>query len=138
MNKYLVSAILLAASTQVFAESDLVTPADMSAEAQNQMYNLITEYNGCMMQSRLQTSQDGKQAQQAAQNILQSCESHLDDLKVHLTDNQVETSLVEGMAKTLRSRAARQLMTRTMNNLAAQAAAMQNAEQLKRDGEAAE
>ena len=59
------------------------------------------------------------------------CENHLDELKTHLTSNGVESSLVEGMAKSMRSKAARQLMTKTMNNYAAQAAAMANAEKLK-------
>ena len=97
-----------------------------------EMTTNITAYNQCMMQSRLSVSQNNQDAIQSADDILQSCEPKLDDLKQLLTDNNVNPGLTEGMAKTLRSKAARQLMAQTMNNMAAQAAAMDNIESNKK------
>lgn len=130
MKKTVILTLLAALSSPVLAE-DVVSPADMSPEAQHKMFEMVTDYNKCMMQNRLQMNQSGKDAQSSAQDILQSCENHLDELKVYLTDNHINHALAEGMAKKLRSRAARQLMNRTMNNLAAQAAAMENAEKMQ-------
>ncbi len=134
MKKFLISALLLSASSVVFAQ-EYVTPADMSDEAQTKMYSILTDYNKCMMQGHLKISHKAETPQQAAEEVMQSCESHLDELKSHLTSNGVEKGLVEGMAKSMRSKAARQLMTKTMNNYAAQAAAMANAEKLKQQSE---
>lgn len=130
MKKILVSALLLSASSLVFAQ-EYVTPADMPEEAQTKMYSLLTDYNKCMMQGHLTSNYKGDNPQAAAESILQSCETNLDELKQHLSSNNVEPSLVEGMAKSMRSKAARQLMTKTMNNYAAQASAMVNAEKIK-------
>lgn len=135
MNKFLFSAALLTASGMVVAQ-DYVTPADLSEQAANEMYRIITEYNTCMMQSRLRAHPEVKTGQDAANQIMQNCESHLDSLKLHLSDNNVEPALVEGMAKTMRTRAARKLMTQTMNNLAAQAQAAGNAEKMKQETQA--
>ncbi len=109
----------------------MLTPGDMPQEAINEMTNNITAYNKCMMESRLKTSKSGKDATQNADEILQSCEPRLDELKQLLTDNNVNPGLTEGMARNLRSKAARQLMGQAMNNMAAQAAAMENAEKNK-------
>lgn len=133
MNKYLFSAALLTFSSVAGAE-EYVTPADLSAEQSNQMYSILTDYNRCMMQGRLQPNAEAKSAQDAANQVMQACETHLDALKLHLSDNGVEQSLVEGMAKRMRSNAARKMMTQTMNNLAAQAQAMGNAEKLQTEG----
>jgi len=132
MNKYLLSAALLAFSSTVFAK-DYVTPVDMPEQEYNKMYSIITEYNGCMMQGRLQPQAGAKSGQEAANMVMQSCEDHLTQLQEHLAQNNVEPSLIEGMAKKMRSRAARQLMTRTMNNLAAQAQAAGNAETMQQE-----
>lgn len=137
MSKTIFSAALLVFSSVTLAQ-DYVTPADMSDEAYNQMYGFITEYNSCMMQSRLQAHPEVQSGEDAANKIMQNCETHLDDLKLHLSENNVEPSLVEGMAKTMRSRAARKMMTQTMNNMAAQAQAAGNAEIMKQDADAAE
>jgi hypothetical protein len=131
MNKYVLTAAVLAFSSIAVAK-DYVTPVDMPEDAYNEMYSIITEYNGCMMQGRLQPQPEAKSGQEAANLIMQSCEQHLTDLKQHLANNNVEPSLVEGMAKKMRSRAARQLMTETMNNLAAQAQAAGNAETMQK------
>ncbi len=135
MNKFLLSAALLTASSMALAQ-DYVTPGDLSEQASDKMYSILTQYNSCMMQTRLQSLPEIESGQAAADQIMQNCETHLDALKAHLTDNQVEPALVEGMAKTMRTRAARQLMTKTMNNLAAQAQAASNAEKIKQDAEA--
>lgn len=137
MSKTIFSAALLVFSSVTLAQ-DYVTPADMSDEAYNQMYGFITEYNSCMMQSRLQAHPEVQSGEDAANKIMQNCETHLDELKLHLSENNVEPSLVEGMAKTMRSRAARKMMTQTMNNMAAQAQAAGNAEIMKQDADAAE
>jgi hypothetical protein len=132
MNKYLIPAILLTTASAAYA-ADPVTPDEMTEDAQAKMYSIITDYNKCMMQNRLQPNIAGENPQQTAQNIMQSCEAHLDTLKAHLTENQIGTPLAEGMVKKMRSHAARHLMTATMNNLAAQAAAVQNAEKMKQE-----
>lgn len=112
-----------------FAEANKL-PADMPEAAQKEMSGHITDYNKCMMESRLSASKTGQDAQQNAQNIMSGCETHLDSLDELLTKNEVDAGLVQGMQKTMRSRAARQLMARTMNNLAAQAAATANADKM--------
>ena len=127
----LLTAALMAASTLAVAK-DYVTPADLSADASDKMYSILTQYNSCMMQSRLKPMEEEiKSGQDLANKIMQGCETHLDALKTHLGDNNVEPTLVEGMAKKMRSRAARKLMTDTMNNLAAQANAAGNAEKMQ-------
>lgn len=137
MNKFLFSAALLTASSVALAQ-DYVTPADLSEQASDEMYSILTEYNSCMMQGRLEAYPEIESGQDAATQVMQNCETHLDALKLHLTENNVEPTLVEGMAKKMRSRAARQLMTKTMNNLAAQAQAAGNAEKMKQEAETAE
>ncbi len=137
MNKFLFSAALLAASSVAYAE-EYVTPGDLSDEASNEMYSILTDYNSCMMQGRLQAYPEIESGQDAANQVMQNCETHLDALKLHLTAQNVEPGLVEGMAKKMRSRSARQLMTRTMNNLAAQAQAAGNAEKMKKEAQPAE
>lgn len=137
MSKIVFSAAILAFSSMAMAQ-DYITPADLSVEQSNEMYSMITQYNSCMMQSRLQAHPEITSGQAAANQIMESCEPHLDKLKLHLTDNNVEPSLVEGMAKTMRSRAARKMMTQTMNNMAAQAQAAGNAEKMKQEGNSVE
>jgi Zn-finger domain-containing protein len=127
MKSIVFTAALMTVSSLAVAK-DYVTPADLSADASDKMYTILTQYNSCMMQSRLKPMEEVRSGQDLANKIMQGCETHLDELKVHLTDNDVEPALVEGMAKKMRSRAARKLMTDTMNNLAAQANAAGNAE----------
>jgi hypothetical protein len=137
MSKTVFSAAILAFSSMAMAQ-DYITPADLSVEQSNEMYSMITEYNSCMMNSRLQAHPEITSGQAAANQIMESCETHLDKLKLYLTENNVEPSLVEGMAKTMRSRAARKMMTQTMNNMAAQAQAAGNAEKMKQEDNSAE
>ncbi|HSG92120.1 MAG TPA: hypothetical protein VK999_00310 [Methylotenera sp.] len=124
------AALLFSLSAISFAEANKI-PADMPEEAQIAMSGHLTDYNKCMMQSRLSTSKNGKDAQQHADDIMTGCETHLDDLGALLAEHEVDAALTEGMKKTMRSRAARQLMARTMNNLAAQAAASSNADKIE-------
>jgi len=116
---------------EVVTEQSLITPADISEEAQNVMYQTIFEYNQCMMLSSLNASQQIQQVQQTADDIMSSCETHMDSLEAHLLAHNVNESLVIGMTKKMRSRAARKLMTQGMNQMAAQAAASANAEQMQ-------
>lgn len=137
MKKYIFSATLMAVSSLAVAQ-DYKTPADLTDEQSNQMFSIATEYNTCMMHGRLDPSMAGKSVQDAANNLMQKCESHLDDMKLFLTANEVAPPLVEGMAKKMRSRAARHLMTDAMNNMAAQAQAAGNAEKMKKQSETAQ
>jgi hypothetical protein len=131
MKKTIFAVISLLASSVVFAEESMITPADLSDEAMATTNNHIMGYNRCMMNARLSSSNTGQQVQQAADDILANCETHLDQLKAHLLAHNVNEGLAMGMGKTLRSRAARQLMTRGMNQMAAQAAAVVAAEEMK-------
>ncbi len=104
----------------------MITPADMSEKAQEEMYGAIMEYNKCMMQNRLEYHQQGVRAESVADKTLTACEPHLDDLKLVLETNNVNQDLREGMVKTMRQRAARKLMSNVMQSLAGQAAAAAN------------
>jgi hypothetical protein len=130
MNKLIIASVMLSASATALAENYL-TPADLSDDDTNAMYSHVMEYNRCMMLGRLNPEIEGKSGEEAANFIMQGCESHLDNLKAFLTAKNIEPGLVEGMNKKMRSRAARHLMTETMNNLAAQAQAYGNAEKVK-------
>lgn len=125
------TAIEVAAETTSDSEEALISPADMSEDAQNVMYQIIFDYNQCMMSNRLKFTQQGQSAQQTGNEIMASCETHMDSLQTHLLANDVNESLVIGMTKKMRSRAARQLMTQGMNQMAAQAAAAANADQME-------
>ncbi len=107
---------------------NLVTPSDMSEEAQREMYSAIAEYNKCMMQNRLEYHQQGVQVANVADKTLQVCEPHLDDLAAVLETNNVNLGLKENMIKTMRSRAVRKLMAAVMQSMAGQAAAAANAQ----------
>jgi N-methylhydantoinase B/oxoprolinase/acetone carboxylase alpha subunit len=130
MKKYLL-LLLMGVSVNTLADDSLITPGDMPEEAQNTMFNISMDYNKCMMQSRLEASTQQRAVQEAADGILQKCETHLDDMKALLSSNHVNEELVVGMTKKMRSRAARELMTKSMNNMAAQASAVINAEKIK-------
>jgi phage baseplate assembly protein gpV len=123
----LLSTLLL--STNVMAE-EYKTPSDMSEEAQTKMYDFTMSYNKCMMQSRLDASSGGQAVQKSANDILTKCETHLDQLKTHLINNDVFEPLAIGVTKKMRSRGARELMTKGMNQMAAQASAVANAEKM--------
>lgn len=107
-------------------EVNIITPADMSEEAQTEMYGHIMKYNECMMQNRLEYHQQGVQPASVADKTLTACEPHLDELKATLAANNVNEDLREGMVKTMRQRAARKLMSTIMQSLAGQAAAAAN------------
>jgi len=107
-------------------EVNITTPADMSEEAQAEMYNHIMEYNQCMMKNRLEYHQQGVRAANVADKTLTACEPHLDELKATLVANKVNKDLSDGMVKTMRQRAARKLMSTIMQSMAGQAAAAAN------------
>jgi len=108
------------------AEVNLITPVDMSEEAQAEMYKHIMEYNQCMMQNRLAYHQQGVRAENVADKTLTACEPHLDELKATLAANNVNKDLRDGMVKTMRQRAVRKLMSTIMQSMAGQAAAAAN------------
>src|SRR5690554_8105872 len=84
---YLVAGTLAICSTSLMAEESMLTPADMPQEAINEMVENITDYNKCMMASRLKANQNGLDARQNADDILQSCETTLGELKLLLAEN---------------------------------------------------
>ncbi len=137
MKKLLLSTVLVL-STSAFAEESLITPADLSDADLNKMYEHHMNYNRCMMQARLSTSSSGQQVQMEANKILESCEPHLEELKTHLLDKNVNEGLAIGMTKKMRSRGARDLMTKGMNQMAQQASAVINAEEIKAQEQQAE
>lgn len=108
------------------AEESMITPADIPEEAQSAMYGTITDYNKCMMQNRLEYHQKGIKVANVADKTLQACEPHLDELTAVLVANNVNAGLTKNMANTMRSRAARKLMSAVMQSMAGQAAAMAN------------
>lgn len=109
---------MLLLGSAAFAES--TNPGDMSVDAQQRMYEIIAEYNQCMMHSMAGEQRPEQSGQEHANEILLACEAHLDGLKSHLAANNVADNLAAGMSNAFRSRAARQLMTQTMNSMAAQ------------------
>jgi hypothetical protein len=131
MKSLLLPVALLLSSSALLAEESLITPADLPEEAQNVTFEHHMNYNRCMMQTRLQTSATGQNVKQEANSILLGCESHLEELKAHLLSYNVNEPLVIGMTKKMRSRAARELMTKSMNQMAQQAAAVVKAEEIK-------
>ena len=128
MNKFVVLLAASVVSATAMAEGNMITPVDMSEEAQNAMYTTITDYNRCMMQNRLEYHQQGVQVAQVADKTLFACEPHLDSLDKVLATNNVNDGLRENMVKTMRSRAATKLMAAVMQSMAGQAAAMANPE----------
>ena len=124
------TATEVATETTSAVDESLITPADISEEAQAEMYNFIMEYNQCMMKGRLESTTHPQQVQQAANDILMKCDEVLEQLKTHLLANNVNEALVIGMTNKMRSRGARNLMTKAMNNMAAQAVAAENAQKM--------
>jgi hypothetical protein len=129
MNKVVLLMAGIAFSSSVIAEEEnnMVTPADMPEAAQTEMYSAITEYNKCMMQNRLEYHQEGAQVAQVADKTLQACEPHLVTLGEVLAANNVNEGISKNMVGTMRSRAARKLMSAVMQSMAGQAAAAANA-----------
>jgi len=109
------------------AEVNMITPADMSEQAQNEMYGAMVEYNKCVILNRPEYHQPGAKIVEVADKTLAECEIHLDTLKEVLTKNNVNEGLREGMVKTIRTRSARKLMSILMQSMVGQAAAAENA-----------
>lgn len=121
-------AAMLILSASAVADNHNKTPGDLNDNQRQQMSDLVMAYNQCMMQGRLENSQEGMVVQERANEIMQSCEPDLDKFSAFLAKHDIHEGLAEGMTKRMRSRAARQLMTNRMNNLASQAQAAENAE----------
>lgn len=136
--KALLLPIALLMTSTAYAEENLTTPADLPEAEQNKIFEYHTEYNRCMMNSRLEASSAGENVKEQANKILLGCEDKLEDLKALLISNNVNENLAIGMTKKMRSRAARQLMTKSMNQMAQQAQAVIKAEQIKAEEAAAQ
>jgi len=121
----------LDASEQELTKEDenisMITPADMSEEAQKEMYAKIIDYNKCMMKNRTEYHEPGVRPETVADKTLKACDARLDELKVVLATNNVNHDLSEGMAKTIRQRAARKLMSNIMTLMAGEASVVNNA-----------
>tara|TARA_R110002049_G_scaffold269477_2_gene446373 strand:+ start:802 stop:1374 length:573 start_codon:yes stop_codon:yes gene_type:complete len=98
--------------------TNMITPADMSEEAQHEMYTTMMNYNKCMMQDRPEYHQDNMRMEDIAGVTLAACEPNLDTLKLVLEANNVNVDLREGMIKTVRQRATRKLMSAVMQTQA--------------------
>lgn len=102
---------------------NLMTPADMSEEAQAEMYSFMMEYNKCMMQNKPEYHQLDVRTEDIAAKTFDECAPNLDDLKAVLAANGVNEGLQEGMVKTLQQRASRKLMSAIMQSKAAKMSA---------------
>jgi hypothetical protein len=127
MKKVVLGIAGIALSCSVVADSNLVTPTDMSEAAQQEMYAAMTDYNKCMMKNRLEYHQKGTQVVDVADKTLQACEPHLDTLAAVLAANNVDDGLRQSMVSRLRSKSATKLMAAVMQSMAGQAAAAANA-----------
>jgi len=114
----------------------IITPVDMSQEAQDKMYATIMEYNKCMMQNRPEYHKQTVSTAAVAEKTLFACEPHLDELAIVLEENNVNAELRVGMVKTIRTRAVRKLMSMVMQSRAGQARAQDDA-RLTAESEAA-
>jgi hypothetical protein len=94
--------------------SNTTTPADMPEEAQHEMYKAMMDYNKCMMQDKPEYHDDKTSLEAVAGKTLAECEPNLDTLKSVLEKNNVNAGLTEGMAKTVRQRTVRKLMSAVM------------------------
>lgn len=109
-----------AVSPPVTDGTNMITPADMSEEAQHEMYTVMMNYNKCMMQDKPEYHQPNIRAEDIAGKTLAACEPNLDALKVVLETNNVNADLSDGMVKTVRQRSTRKLMSAVMQSQAAQ------------------
>ncbi len=100
--------------------TNMITPADMSEEAQHEMYSVMMVYNKCMMQDKPEYHQPNMRAEDIAGKTLAGCEPDLDALRVVLETNNVNADLSEGMLKTVRQRSTRKLMSAVMQSQASQ------------------
>jgi len=92
-------------------EETIIKPEDISSAAQEAMFQMVFDYNQCMVECRLLAQQEPEEeARRSANNMMDTCEVHIDELKVHLLAHKVDESLVMEMTKQIRSRAARKLL----------------------------
>jgi len=105
--------------TPVSDGTNMTTPADMSEQAQHEMYASMMDYNKCMLQDRPEYHQENTRVEDIAGKTLAACESNLDTLKEILESNHVNVDLSEGMVKTVRQRSTRKLMGAVMQSQAA-------------------
>jgi hypothetical protein len=104
----------------VTESTNMMTPADMSEEAQQEMYFVMMAYNKCMMQDKPEYHQPKIRAEDIAGQTLAGCEPNLDALRVVLETNNVNSDLTDGMLKTVRQKSTRKLMSAVMQSQAAQ------------------
>jgi len=92
-------------------EAQLISPEDLSSEAQEVTFQTIFDYNQCMVKCQLSAAQEPEDARRSVSDILTTCETHMDDLSMHLLDHNVDELLVMDMIKNVRSRATRNLLS---------------------------
>jgi hypothetical protein len=106
--------------TEETGDTNMITPTDMSEEAQHEMYSAMMAYNKCMMLNRPEYHQPNIRAEDIAGQTLAACEPNLDALRVVLEANNVNSGLTDGMLKTVRQKSTRKLMSTVMQSQAAQ------------------
>ncbi|MDO7597604.1 MAG: hypothetical protein MUQ51_00170 [Pseudomonadota bacterium] len=106
--------------TEETGDTNMITPTDMSEEAQHKMYSAMMAYNKCMMLNRPEYHQPNIRAEDIAGQTLAACEPNLDALRVVLEANNVNSGLTDGMLKTVRQKSTRKLMSTVMQSQAAQ------------------
>ncbi|MDO7667156.1 MAG: hypothetical protein MUQ39_02095 [Pseudomonadota bacterium] len=106
--------------TEETGDTNMITPTDMSEEAQHEMYSSMMAYNKCMMLNRPEYHQPNIRAEDIAGQTLAACEPNLDALRVVLEANNVNSGLTDGMLKTVRQKSTRKLMSTVMQSQAAQ------------------
>jgi hypothetical protein len=107
--------------------TNMITPADISEEAQREMYSVMMTYNKCMMLNRPEYHQPNIRAEDIAGQTLAACEPNLDALRVVLETNNVNSDLTDGMLKTVRQKSTRKLMSAVMQSQAAEMMANEEA-----------
>jgi len=104
-------------------EANPITPADLSEAAQKEMYAKIFDYQKCMLKQRLEYAKEHVKMTDMVNKTISACEPRLDELATVLADNHVNEGLRKKMVHTMRSKAARKLMSNMMKSMATQAAA---------------
>jgi hypothetical protein len=113
--------------TEETGGTNMITPADMSEEAQHEMYSVMMVYNKCMMLNRPEYHQPNMRTEDIAGKTLAACEPNLDALRVVLETNNVNSDLTDGMLMTVRQKSTRKLMSAVMQSQAAQMMANEEA-----------
>ncbi len=102
-------------------QDKLTTPADMPKAAQEKMMHKIVNYQKCMLRRRPEYMNGQAKMTDMVDKTIQLCEPELTALDAVLQANHVNENLRKKMVHTMRSKAARKLMSNVMKSMAAQA-----------------